>query len=193
MVLAHAQHYATRVSAVARAIGATGDAPLSGGCTPRRVGQRWTDYAVGVIGVASAVSVSVVGRMVAVEFLERYRWSGACHSSGAPPGLRRPGAAGRGVGDADASVRRLISLFSGSSGCVDRIFFHCANGNSVKGQQVVFGVAQKGLRGRELAAQHAGDGVELTADVFGVEPGEDPDRRSHYLGVALGARASTLR
>jgi hypothetical protein len=61
------------------------------------------------------------------------------------------------------------------------------DGKGGKGQQVLLGVAQHGLDGRELPAEHAGDDVELGADVLGVGLGEDrPDCGGDHLGVALG-------
>jgi hypothetical protein len=64
-------------------------------------------------------------------------------------------------------VRRLISLFSRSSGLVDQTFFQCAAGNG-EGQQVVVRVAEHGLHLRELPPEHAGDDVEPGVHELGV-------------------------
>jgi hypothetical protein len=69
---------------------------------------------------------------------------------------------------------------------VDQIFFQCATGEGGEGQQVLGGVAEHRLDLRELAAEHAGDDVELGVHVLGVGLGEDrADRRGDHLGVAF--------
>ncbi len=93
------------------------------------------------------------------------------------------------------SVRRLISLFSRSSGLVDQIFFQWPIGKLLpvadreggEGEQVVLGLPQHRLDLQKLTAEHAGDDVELGAHVLGVGLGEDrPDGGGDHLGVALG-------
>ena len=59
---------------------------------------------------------------------------------------------------------------------------------------VVGGIAQHGFDLGQLAAEHAGDGVELFAHVFCVGLGEDgADGRGDHLGDPLGTWANTLR
>jgi hypothetical protein len=75
---------------------------------------------------------------------------------------------------------------------VDQINFGVADGEGGEGQQIVLGVAQHRLHLRELAAEHAGDDVELGVHVFGVGLGEDgADRGGDHLGAPFGTRAST--
>ena len=63
------------------------------------------------------------------------------------------------------SVRRLISLFSRSRGLVDQIFFQWATGKAAKASSSGSASRQHGLDLAELAAEHAGDHVELIVDV----------------------------
>jgi hypothetical protein len=57
------------------------------------------------------------------------------------------------------------------------------DGECGEGEQVLGVVAQHGLELGELAAEHAGDDVELVLDVGSVRLGEDgPDGRGHHLG-----------
>ena len=49
----------------------SGDVPLSGGCSPHRVGQRWGDYAVSSAGAASDVMGSSMGLMAAIDPSEK--------------------------------------------------------------------------------------------------------------------------
>ena len=56
-----------------------------------------------------------------------------------------------------------------------------------EGGDLVGGLAQHRLDLAVSAAEHAGDDVELGADVFGVGLGEDgADRRGDHLRVTLG-------
>ena len=62
-------------------------------------------------------------------------------------------------------MRRLISLFTRSSGLVDQIFFQCTAGKPGERGDVVRGVAEHRLDLGQLPAEHRGDDVELLADV----------------------------
>lgn len=80
------------------------------------------------------------------------------------------------------SVRRLISLFSRSSGFVDWIFFQCWCGEVCERGQVFFGLQQHLSDLGELSAEHVGDGVELGADGVRGGLGEDgADRGCGHL------------
>ena len=90
-----------------------------------------------------------------------------CHSSWVSTSTdpaRRSSAAGLGK-TPTTSVRRLISLFTRSSGFVDQIFFQCATGKSANAVTSMAAAAQHLFDFGNLAAQHAGDDVELLADV----------------------------
>jgi hypothetical protein len=84
------------------------------------------------------------------------------------------------------SVRRLISLFSHSSGLVDQIFFQWLTGKPVKASRSS-AASRASPRPGGLAAEHAGDDVEPGAHVLGVGLGEDrADGGGDHLAVALG-------
>ena len=85
------------------------------------------------------------------------------------------------------SVRRLISLFSRSSGLVDQIFFQWPSGKPAKAVMSSAGLVEHRLHLRELAAEHVGDDLQLPADGCGRGLGEDgPDCRGDHLRRSLG-------
>jgi hypothetical protein len=56
-----------------------------------------------------------------------------------------------------------------------------------EGSDVLGDLARHRFELGQLAAEHAGDGVELLADMLGVWLGEDgADRRGDHLGGSLG-------
>jgi hypothetical protein len=80
-------------------------------------------------------------------------------------------------------VRRLISLFTRSSGLVDQIFFQWAWGEGGEGADVGRCVSEHLLDCGELAAELAGDGVELVCHRGGVWLGEHgADGGGDHLG-----------
>ena len=68
-------------------------------------------------------------------------------------------------------MRRLVSLFSRSSGLVDQIFFQWLTGKPVKGEKVVGGVAEHGQ-----PADIGGPGMPTMTSSWGM----------HMFGVGLG-------
>ena len=84
-------------------------------------------------------------------------------------------------------ARRLISLFTRSSGLVDQIFDQCDRGNAVKARTSVFASSISGpIFGNDLASwSRTSSQVAATVSASGL--GEDgAEHRGDHVGVALG-------